>query len=239
MAELTQPVAQPNTRLTRQRLALLTGASLIAPVLLVSQTLLARDRVDGLAIGAASMLLFLLVVLRIVGLVRQVEEQSDQLAALARHDGLTGIPNRRTWDSELPVAMDRARRDGVPLSVAILDLDHFKHFNDRYGHQAGDRLLKTATTAWSQLLRSTDLLCRYGGEEFSVLLPDATLEQAAEVLERLRPITPQGPDLLRRPRWLGWARGLRSACRPRRPCAVRSQGERSRSRHRGPLPASC
>jgi hypothetical protein len=65
----------------------------------VSQTLLARDRVDGLAIGAASMLLFLLVVLRIVGLVRQVEEQSDQLAALARHDGLTGIPNRRTWDS--------------------------------------------------------------------------------------------------------------------------------------------
>ena len=192
MAELTQPVTQSNTRLTRERLALLTGASLIAPVLLVSQTLLARDRVDGLAIGAASMLLFLLVVLRIVGLVRQVEEQSDQLAALARHDGLTGIPNRRTWDSELPVAMDRARRDGVPLSVAILDLDHFKHFNDRYGHQAGDRLLKTATSAWSQLLRSTDLLCRYGGEEFSVLLPDATLEQATEVLERLRRITPQG-----------------------------------------------
>jgi diguanylate cyclase (GGDEF)-like protein len=158
----------------------------------VCQTLLARDRVDGLAIGAASMMLFLLVVLRIVGLVRQVEEQSDQLAALARHDGLTGIPNRRTWDSELPVAMDRARRDGVPLSVAILDLDHFKHFNDRYGHQAGDRLLKSATTAWSQLLRSTDLMCRYGGEEFSVLLPDATVEQAAEVLERLRRITPQG-----------------------------------------------
>jgi diguanylate cyclase (GGDEF)-like protein len=131
-------------------------------------------------------------VLRIVGLVRQVEEQSDQLAALARHDGLTGIPNRRTWDRELPVAMDRARRDDVPLSVAILDLDHFKHFNDRFGHQAGDRLLKSATTAWSQLLRSTDLLCRYGGEEFSVLLPDATIEQAAEVLERLRRITPQG-----------------------------------------------
>jgi len=130
--------------------------------------------------------LFLALLVRL----RQVEEQSDQLAALARHDGLTGIPNRRTWDSELPVAMDRARRDGVPLSVAILDLDHFKHFNDRFGHQAGDRLLKSATTAWSQLLRSTDLLCRYGGEEFSVLLPDATIEQAAEVLERLRRITP-------------------------------------------------
>jgi diguanylate cyclase (GGDEF)-like protein len=192
MAELTQSIAHANTRLSWRRLALLTGASLIAPSLLLSQTLLARDQVDGLAIGAASMLLFLLVVLRIVGLVRQVEEQSEQLAALARHDGLTGIPNRRTWDGELPVAIDRARRDGVPFSVAMLDLDHFKQFNDRYGHQAGDRLLTSATTAWSQMLRSTDLLCRYGGEEFGVLLPDATTEQAAEVLERLRAVTPQG-----------------------------------------------
>jgi GGDEF domain-containing protein len=88
--------------------------------------------------------------------------------------------------------MDRARRDGVPLSVAILDLDHFKRFNDRYGHQAGDRLLKSATVVWSRMLRTTDLLCRYGGEEFSVLLPDATSDRAAEVLERLRQVTPQG-----------------------------------------------
>jgi hypothetical protein len=138
MGELTQPVAQSNTRLTRRRLALLTSASLIAPVLLLTQTLLARGRVDGLAIGAASMLLFLLVVLRIVGLVRQVEDQAAQLAALARHDGLTGIPNRRAWDGEMPVAMDRAQRDG--------------------------------------------------GEEFSVLLPGATTQQAAEVLERLRAV---------------------------------------------------
>jgi diguanylate cyclase (GGDEF)-like protein len=191
MGELTQPVAQPNTRLSWRRLALLTGASLIAPVLLLSQTLLARGRVDGLAIGAASMLLFLLVVLRIVGLIRQVEEQAEQLAALARHDGLTGIPNRRTWDGELPVAMDRARRDGVPLSVALLDLDLFKRFNDQYGHQAGDRLLKSATAAWSTMLRTSDLLCRYGGEEFSVLLPGATTEQAAEVLQRMRAVTPK------------------------------------------------
>jgi diguanylate cyclase (GGDEF)-like protein len=191
MGELTQPVAQPNTRLSWRRLGLLTSASLIAPVLLLSQTLLARGRVDGLAIGAASMLLFLLVVLRIVGLVRQVEDQAAQLAALARHDGLTGMPNRRTWDGELPVAMDRARRDGVPLSVAMLDLDHFKRFNDQHGHQAGDRLLKSATAAWSAMLRTTDLLCRYGGEEFSVLLPGATTEEAAEVLERLRAVTPQ------------------------------------------------
>jgi diguanylate cyclase (GGDEF)-like protein len=191
MGELTQPVAHPNTRLSWRRLSLLTGASLIAPVLLLSQTVLARGRVDGLAIGIASMLLFLLVLLRVVGLVRQVEDQAAQLAALARHDGLTGIPNRRTWDGELLVAMDRARRDGVPLSVALLDLDHFKRFNDQHGHQAGDRLLKSATAAWSAMLRTTDLLCRYGGEEFSVLLPGATTDHAAEVLERLRSVTPQ------------------------------------------------
>ena len=191
MGELTQPAVQPNTRLSRRRLALLTAASLIAPVLLISQTLVTRGRVDGLAIGAASMLLFLLVVRRIVGLVRQVEDQAAQLAALASHDGLTGMPNRRTWEGELPVAMDRARRDGVPLSVALLDLDRFKRFNDQHGHQAGDRLLKSATAAWSAMLRTSDLLCRYGGEEFSVLLPGATTEQAAEVLERLRAVTPQ------------------------------------------------
>jgi len=191
MSELTEPVAEPNRRLSWRRLALLTTASLIAPLLLLSQTLLAHGRVDGIAIGAASMLLFLLVILRIVGLVRQVEEQAEQLAALARDDGLTGIPNRRTWDGELPVAMDRARRDGAPLTVAMIDLDRFKRFNDEHGHQAGDRLLKDATAAWSTALRSTDLLCRYGGEEFGVLMPGATAEQATEVLERLRAVTPR------------------------------------------------
>src|SRR6266508_6345158 len=86
MAELTQPVVEPTWRLTWRRLSLLAGASLIAPGLLVSQTVLDHGKIDGLAIGAASMLLFLLVVLRIVGLVRQVEEQAEQLAQLAQHD---------------------------------------------------------------------------------------------------------------------------------------------------------
>jgi len=190
MVELTQPMLEPPARLTWRRLALLAGASLIAPIVLVCQTVLARGQVDGLAIGTASTVLFLLVVLRMAGLVRRVEEQAVELAVLAQRDGLTGIPNRRTWDSELPVAMDRARRDGLPLSVALIDLDHFKHFNDEYGHQAGDRLLKSATAAWSMALRATDLICRYGGEEFGVLLPAATAEQAAEVLERVRAVTP-------------------------------------------------
>jgi hypothetical protein len=70
--------------------------------------------------------------------------------------------------SQTLLARDRVDGLAVPLSVAILDLDHFKQYNDQYGHQAGDRLLKRATSAWSQALRSTDLLYRYGGEEFGV-----------------------------------------------------------------------
>jgi diguanylate cyclase (GGDEF)-like protein len=77
------------------------------------------------------------------------------------------------------------------LGFVLLDLDQFKRFNDQYGHQAGDRLLKSATAAWSATLRTTDLLCRYGGEEFSLLMAGATNEQAVEVLERLRAVTPQ------------------------------------------------
>ncbi|MDF2740745.1 MAG: hypothetical protein K0S88_2113 [Actinomycetia bacterium] len=106
------------------------------------------------------------------------------------------VPGRSPADRRTGPAGGRAvraaRRDGVPLAVAILDLDHFKDFNDQHGHQAGDRLLKSATSAWSRTLRTTDLLCRYGGEEFGVLLPAATTDQAAEVLERLRAVTPQG-----------------------------------------------
>jgi diguanylate cyclase (GGDEF)-like protein len=124
------------------------------------------------------------------GLIRQVEQQAATLETLAQHDALTGAANRRAWDARLPVEMDRARRAGTPLAVAILDLDHFKGFNDQYGHQAGDQLLKSAAIAWQSLLRSSDLLARYGGEGFAVLLPASTLGEAVEVLDRLRLATP-------------------------------------------------
>jgi diguanylate cyclase (GGDEF)-like protein len=192
MVELTEPAVEAAKRLTRPRLAALSAVSLIAPVLLIGQTVRGGQRVEGVAIGIASTVLFLLVVMRMVGLLRQVEDQAGQLAVLARRDGLTGVLNRRAWDAELPVAMDRARRDGLPLSVALIDLDHFKRFNDEHGHQAGDRLLTSATAAWATTLRTVDVLCRYGGEEFGVLLPGTTAEQAVEVLDRLRGVTPLG-----------------------------------------------
>ena len=122
-------------------------------------------------------------------------ERADLLARLetvARTDDLTGLANRRAWDEELPRELARARRDETPVCVAMLDLDHFKKFNDRRGHQAGDRLLKQAAAAWREQLRTTDVLARYGGEEFAVVLPACSLDEALPIVERLREATPLG-----------------------------------------------
>jgi diguanylate cyclase (GGDEF)-like protein/PAS domain S-box-containing protein len=119
---------------------------------------------------------------------------SDLVATLdarARTDQLTGLPNRRAWDHELPRELSRARRTGEPLSLAIIDLDRFKAYNDTYGHPAGDRLLRVAAAAWSERLRATDVLARYGGEEFAVLLPGCDAHSAAKVVEALRAAVPE------------------------------------------------
>ena len=138
------------------------------------------------------MALILLVLTRMVQLLRQLEEQTARIRALSHTDELTGLPNRRAWTVELPRAMEQARRNAVQLSVAMLDLDFFKVFNDTYGHPAGDRLLKAAGAAWQERLRAVDYLARYGGEEFLVLLPDADAVLARQVIDRLRDRTPLG-----------------------------------------------
>jgi diguanylate cyclase (GGDEF)-like protein len=115
-----------------------------------------------------------------------------RLESIARTDELTGLPNRRAWQEALPRELTRAARSDEPLCVAMLDLDHFKAYNDARGHQAGDGLLKEVAAAWSAELRGTDILARYGGEEFAVALPSCPLERAREVVERLRAVTPGG-----------------------------------------------
>ena len=120
-------------------------------------------------------------------------ERSDLLARLeevARTDDLTGLFNRRGWEEQLPRELARSRRNGAPLCVAMLDLDYFKNYNDQSGHQAGDRLLKQSAAAWVRELRVSDTLARYGGEEFSVALPGCTLENATDIVERLRAAMP-------------------------------------------------
>jgi diguanylate cyclase (GGDEF)-like protein len=120
-------------------------------------------------------------------------ERSDLLARLeevARTDDLTGLLNRRGWEEQLPRELARSRRNDDPLCVAMLDLDFFKNYNDQSGHQAGDRLLKQSAAAWARELRASDTLARYGGEEFSVALPGCRLENATDIVERLRVAMP-------------------------------------------------
>ena len=90
----------------------------------------------------------------------QVGALYREVGRLARTDSLTGVPNRRPWDEELARELARAGRSGQPVCVALLDLDHFKGYNDRHGHQAGDRFLKEAAAAWQAVVRKTDLVAQ-------------------------------------------------------------------------------
>ena len=120
----------------------------------------------------------------------EISRLVSRLEGLARTDPLTGVPNRRVWEEELPRELERARRMGTGLCLAMIDLDNFKTYNDRHGHQAGDLVLKEAASAWRAEVRSTDLLARYGGEEFVLLLPACALDDAVAIVERLRAATP-------------------------------------------------
>jgi diguanylate cyclase (GGDEF)-like protein/PAS domain S-box-containing protein len=115
-----------------------------------------------------------------------------RLERMVRTDDLTGLPNRRAWEEALPRELARSWREDRPLCVAMIDLDHFKSYNDARGHLAGDRLLKQAAGAWRTALRPYDVLARYGGEEFALIVPACGLDAAADLVERLRAVTPEG-----------------------------------------------
>lgn len=110
-----------------------------------------------------------------------------ELEALSFQDGLTGVANRRRFETTLDVEWSSARRSQSPLSAIILDVDHFKQYNDRYGHVQGDDCLKNIARALSAIIkRPRDLVARIGGEEFVVLLPETTLDAAQQIAERCR-----------------------------------------------------
>ncbi len=107
---------------------------------------------------------------------------------LAVVDALTGLNNRRFLETHLAQALDQAAHKGRPLSLMILDIDHFKSVNDTYGHDAGDEVLKVFARRVKRVLRSADLVCRLGGEEFVVVMPDTPLEVAERIAERVRAV---------------------------------------------------
>jgi diguanylate cyclase (GGDEF)-like protein len=105
---------------------------------------------------------------------------------MASTDSLTGASNRRHFLDEIELELGRAKRNGLPVSLLALDIDHFKAVNDQYGHQAGDALLKAFVDVIKETLRPHDMLGRVGGEEFMVLLPDTSHEAATVLAERIR-----------------------------------------------------
>jgi diguanylate cyclase (GGDEF)-like protein/PAS domain S-box-containing protein len=126
-----------------------------------------------------------------IGVLDERSQLLSKLHRLALTDDLTGLPNRRAWQEHLERELARARRERSPLCVAMLDLDHFKRFNDAHGHQAGDRLLSDVAHIWRATLRESDILARYGGEEFALVCPTGAPATEA-LLARVRAATPTG-----------------------------------------------
>jgi diguanylate cyclase (GGDEF)-like protein len=119
---------------------------------------------------------------KLVGLTSELAGANRTLEALAHMDGLTGIANRRHFDNYLPTELLRSARSRAPLSLVMIDIDHFKTYNDHYGHQAGDQCLKrVAGELRAAVRRPADLAARYGGEEFAMVLPETPLDGALQV----------------------------------------------------------
>jgi two-component system cell cycle response regulator len=110
----------------------------------------------------------------------------DHSLELAVTDPLTGLHNRRYMEGQLEALVNRAERDGAPVSALMIDLDHFKQINDSFGHDAGDEVLRVFAVRLASNVRAMDLPCRYGGEEFMVIMPDTTLADAHKIAERIR-----------------------------------------------------
>jgi diguanylate cyclase len=120
---------------------------------------------------------------------KKIQVQAEELRTQhseARTDSLTKLANRRAFDDAVEKAMNRFNKEGKPFSLMLFDVDHFKKFNDTYGHQAGDEVLRQVANTLSKTAKTTDLACRYGGEEFGLVMPNTTIAQARIAAERIR-----------------------------------------------------
>ena len=141
---------------------------------------------SGCAVALAA-IIGIMVILREARNTRRLRAHRDELAALSTTDALTGLANRRRFDEFLAMEWAWAMRLEAPVSLILIDIDHFKNFNDEYGHAAGDTCLGAVSKAMSEVIvRTTDLLARYGGEEFGCILPATSGEHAHAIAEKLR-----------------------------------------------------
>ena len=169
-----------------------------------------EDKVQGLELGAddyitkpfqyPELLARIRAGKRIVDLQKELLETNKRLELLSITDGLTKLHNHRYFQDELARAFEESQRYQRPLSLAMIDIDFFKKFNDTYGHAVGDDVLKRAAELYRTSVRSTDLVARYGGEEFAVMMPETTLDDGITFAEKIRHMiettpleTQQGP----------------------------------------------
>jgi len=168
------------------------------PVIMLTSKAEPGDKVKGLEMGAVDyvtkpfdegeLLARVNIHLRIKELYEALQEKNRQLQEIANRDGLTGLYNHRYFQDQLAKDFSRAQRYHQPLSCVLFDIDHFKQFNDTYGHQTGDVILKTMGELILSSIRDSDLAARYGGEEFALILYYTSPEGAFDVAERLRRI---------------------------------------------------
>lgn len=160
------------------------------PVIFLTARSSGEDEVDGLQAGGIDYITKPINPAVLKARIRnhlELKQNRDELVRLARTDGLTGLYNRRTFDDLLQREWRRLARTGEPLSVIMMDVDHFKLYNDTYGHGGGDVCLqRVARAAQGALQRPADVVARYGGEEFVALLPETRLDGALAVADAIR-----------------------------------------------------
>lgn len=148
-----------------------------------------KEKLEGFACGADDYITKPAVIAEVVARVRaglRIVELQKQLLELSRTDSLTSLHNRRAFDERFDDAFDQARRYHRPLSLAVIDIDHFKGINDRYGHDRGDAVLREVAHRVASCTRQSDFAARLGGEEFAILLPETALFEALQFGEKLR-----------------------------------------------------
>jgi diguanylate cyclase (GGDEF)-like protein len=146
------------------------------------------DKADGAAYGEADLELLNAIAPQVAVLIDRagLKSKAGEFEQLSVTDGLTGLLNRRYLEERLAEEIKRSNRYGYPMSFMMVDVDHFKSYNDTFGHAEGDKALKMVADCFRETLRSADIAARYGGEEFSILLPQTTVHEAETIAERLR-----------------------------------------------------
>lgn len=125
--------------------------------------------------------------------VQNLRTQISELSELVSTDALTGLFNFRHFKTILRSEMDRSKRSGIPTSLVMVDVDHFKSVNDAYGHETGNLALKHLAEILRSEVRTTDIVCRYGGEEFAIVFPETHLNLAVKVADRIRELIANSP----------------------------------------------